>query len=113
MDFTGGLPLLPLDEDPSALGPDPSVEAFDYAAFLSLGTEQDVDYDYLAEEATSSTSHTLAASNSPELAPLSLRQQQQQQQQQLRQPASPPLARGSDAAHSRQRLERRGHTKSR
>ena len=101
MDFTGGLPLLPLDDDTSQQGS----SGFDFAAFLSL-QEQDVDYDYLAEETTSTSASSLilATSHSPDHT-TGLQQQPQ--------PSSPSMVKGSDALQPRQRLERRGHTKSR
>lgn len=100
MDFTGGLPLLPLDDDSSQQGS----SGFDFAAFLSL-QEQDVDYDYFAEEttSTSASSLTLATSHSPDHM-MGLQQQQ---------PPSPSMVKGSEALQPRHRLERRGHTKSR
>jgi hypothetical protein len=115
---TTALPLLALDTDSQ------DAAGFDYSAFL-LGQQEDIDIDYLAEESSASASTaTLTEGSVPQsLAP----QHRPQRQLSPSRPSGPLTTRsrgnaarsesstspGPPAAQPKQRLERRGHTKSR
>lgn len=100
MDFTqhGVMPLISLEAEP---------QDFDYGAFL-----QEEDIDYLAEESsTSATSNTLTATSSHTLVPLVTRSETADSTSARPKTSSPTTSSGTSPP--KQRLERRGHTKSR